>query len=189
MFFSGHFALLSKASNTFCILCQSYVHICCICNIYTIYDFFWSFCTPYICYAQTMDRDNPWIALLKVWIRALRGQSMDCPALAQSMDCATTHVTISVRTVEVVIFQCQKPPSRTASQNRLCRRRKDQGDWSRVRKRKSWLTFRLVKIRAIHWMACCVFVWHTINSSLQMIIIAMNYPGMSIEDTTEAFYC
>ena len=29
-----------------------------------------------ICYAQTMDRDNPWIALLKVWIRALRGQSM-----------------------------------------------------------------------------------------------------------------
>ena len=46
----------------------------------------------YICYAQTMDRDNPWIALLKVWIRALRGQSMDCPALARSMDCATTHV-------------------------------------------------------------------------------------------------
>ena len=32
----------------------------------------------YICYAQTMDRDNPWIALLKVWIRALRWQSMDC---------------------------------------------------------------------------------------------------------------
>ena len=30
-----------------------------------------------ICYAQTMDRDNPWIALLKVWIRALRGRSMD----------------------------------------------------------------------------------------------------------------
>ena len=23
-----------------------------------------------ICYAQTMDRDNPWIALPKVWIRA-----------------------------------------------------------------------------------------------------------------------
>ena len=26
----------------------------------------------YVCCAQTMDRDNPWIALLKVWIRALR---------------------------------------------------------------------------------------------------------------------
>ena len=25
-----------------------------------------------ICCAQTMDRDNPWIALPKVWIRALR---------------------------------------------------------------------------------------------------------------------
>ena len=45
-----------------------------------------------ICYAQTVDRDNPWIALLKVRIRALRGQSMDCPALERSMDCATTHV-------------------------------------------------------------------------------------------------
>ena len=28
--------------------------------------------TVYICCAQTMDRDNPWIALPKVWIRALR---------------------------------------------------------------------------------------------------------------------
>ena len=47
-----------------------------------------------------MDRDNPWIALLKVWIRALRGQSMDCTAPARSrMDCATTHVS-SVRTEE-----------------------------------------------------------------------------------------
>ena len=50
----------------------------------------------YTCYAQTMDRDNPWIALLKVWIRALRRQSMDCTALARSMDCATTHIS-SVR--------------------------------------------------------------------------------------------
>ena len=46
-------------------------------------------CLWYICYAQTMDRDNPWIALPKVWIRALCGQSMDCPALARSTDCAT----------------------------------------------------------------------------------------------------
>ena len=53
----------------------------------------------YICYAQTMDRDNPWIALLKVWILALRGQSMDYPALARSMDCATTHVS-SIRAKE-----------------------------------------------------------------------------------------
>ena len=30
-----------------------------------------------------MDRDNPWIALLKVRIRALCGQSMDCTALAR----------------------------------------------------------------------------------------------------------
>ena len=47
-----------------------------------------------------MDRDNPWIALLKVWIRALRGQSMDCTALAQSMDCATTRHASSVRAKE-----------------------------------------------------------------------------------------
>ena len=46
-----------------------------------------------------MDRDNPWIALLKVWIRALRGQSMDCSALARSMDCATTHAS-SIRAKE-----------------------------------------------------------------------------------------
>ena len=68
-----------------------------------------------------MDQDNPWIALLKVWIRALRGQSMDCPALARSMDCAATHVS-SVRVAEVVIFQCQKSGrlrSRTASQNAI----------------------------------------------------------------------
>ena len=49
-----------------------------------------------------MDRDNPWIALLKVWIRALRGQSMDCTALARSMVCATTHVKLSA--AEVVMF-------------------------------------------------------------------------------------
>ena len=47
-----------------------------------------------------MDRDNPWIAPLKVWIRALRGKSMDCTALAQSMDCATTRHTSSVRAKE-----------------------------------------------------------------------------------------
>ena len=47
--------------------------------------------SSHICYAQTIDRDNPWIALLKVWIRALRGQSMDCASAAQSMDCAITH--------------------------------------------------------------------------------------------------
>ena len=47
-----------------------------------------------------MDRDNPLIALLKVWIRVLRGQSMDCTALAQSVDCATTHAASSVRAKE-----------------------------------------------------------------------------------------
>ena len=46
-----------------------------------------------------MDRDNPWIALPKVWIRALRGQSMDCAALARSIDCTTTHAS-SVRAKE-----------------------------------------------------------------------------------------
>ena len=52
-----------------------------------------------------MDRDNPWIALPKVWIRALRRQSMDCPALARSTDCATrlsAHVSSRVR-LEVVM--------------------------------------------------------------------------------------
>ena len=39
-----------------------------------------------------MDRDNLWIALLKAWIRTLRGQSMDCTALGRSMDCAITHL-------------------------------------------------------------------------------------------------
>ena len=36
--------------------------------------------------------DNPWIALRKAWIRALRGQSV---ALAQSTDCAT-HTCVGV---------------------------------------------------------------------------------------------
>ena len=39
--------------------------------------------------------DNPWIALRKAWIRALRGQSVDCTALAQSTDCAT-HTCVRV---------------------------------------------------------------------------------------------
>ena len=47
-----------------------------------------------------MDWDNPWIVLLKVWISALRGQSMDCTAFAQSMDCATIHAASSVREKE-----------------------------------------------------------------------------------------
>ena len=42
----------------------------CKCHPYT-FQFFIYF-TFYICCAQTMDRDNPWIALPKVWIRALR---------------------------------------------------------------------------------------------------------------------
>ena len=33
----------------------------------------------YICWAQSMDSDNPRIALLKAWIHALRGQSTDRP--------------------------------------------------------------------------------------------------------------
>ena len=39
--------------------------------------------------------DNPWIALRKAWIRALRGQSVNCTALAQSTDCAT-HTCVRV---------------------------------------------------------------------------------------------
>ena len=90
-------------------------------------------------YGSVLCAGNLWIA-----------QHLRDPWIAQS------HMSLGVRAVEIVIFQCQKPPSTTASQNRLCRRRKEQGDWSRVRKRKSWLTFRLVKIRAI--------VWHTMFS-------------------------
>ena len=71
-----------------------------------------------MCYAQTMDRDNPWIALLKVWICALHGQSMDCAALARSMDRATTHVS-SIRAKE----------------------ERDQGDQSRERKGNRCLPF------------------------------------------------
>ena len=83
----------------------------CYHNIVTMF-----YCTAYVTtnspqvpihnsYAQTMDWDNPWIALLKVWIRALCGQSMDCPTFARSMDCATTHTHVSsVRAVEVVMF-------------------------------------------------------------------------------------
>ena len=53
-----------------------------------------------------MDRDNPWIAPLKVWIRALRGQSMDCTALAQSIDCATTrHAFVQKKKGSKVISQ------------------------------------------------------------------------------------
>ena len=36
-----------------------------------------------------MDLRNPWIALRKAWINALRGQSMDCARFGQSMDYAT----------------------------------------------------------------------------------------------------
>ena len=48
-----------------------------------------------------MDRDNPWIALLKAWIRALRGQSMDCTTLAQSTDCAA-HVFSRFRSLSML---------------------------------------------------------------------------------------
>ena len=37
-----------------------------------------------ICWAQSMDLDNPWIALLKAWIYALSGQSMDCPYITRN---------------------------------------------------------------------------------------------------------
>ena len=36
----------------------------------------------YICWAQSMDLCNPWIALCKPWIRTLHGQSMDCVPIA-----------------------------------------------------------------------------------------------------------
>ena len=35
----------------------------------------------YICWVQSMDLHNPWIALCKPWIRTLCGQSMDCALL------------------------------------------------------------------------------------------------------------
>ena len=34
--------------------------------------------TARICWDKSMNMDNPWIALLKAWIYALGGQSMDC---------------------------------------------------------------------------------------------------------------
>ena len=49
----------------------------------------------YICYVQTVDPGNPWIALLKKMdpcvICALHVQSMDWTNLAQSVDCTTTR--------------------------------------------------------------------------------------------------
>ena len=43
---------------------------------------------------------NPWIALLKAWIRTLHRQSVDCTTLAQSRDCAT-HMH-----VRACVFEC-----------------------------------------------------------------------------------
>ena len=67
----------------------------------------------YICWAQSMDLDNPWIVPLKAWIHALSRQSMDCPhgeysvrisTIVQSQDCMhyvrrpTWHGITSTRT-------------------------------------------------------------------------------------------
>ena len=56
----------------------------------------------YICWAQSMDLRNPWIALCKAWIHALHRRSMDRALFAQSWDCASCayavildHVTFS----------------------------------------------------------------------------------------------
>ena len=53
--------------------------------------------------------DNPWIALRKAWIRALRGQSVDCTALEQSTDCAThAHVrTVNCMSVEKCVLRTE----------------------------------------------------------------------------------
>ena len=55
---------------------------CSVCTVKTkrrrvnLVHFFEGYC---ICYAQSMDRDNPWIVPHKPWIRALHSQSADCP--------------------------------------------------------------------------------------------------------------
>ena len=53
----------------------------------------WSTCCQeyiiYLCYAQTVDRDNPWIALRKLRIHALRNNPWIVCANCGSMLCAT----------------------------------------------------------------------------------------------------
>ena len=45
----------------------------------------------YICWAQSMDSANPWIALRKVWVHAMRWQSQDCPYVQIAMqECICT---------------------------------------------------------------------------------------------------
>ena len=52
----------------------------------------------YVCWAQSMDSDNPWMELRKAWIHASRGQSIDCStnsarasAIAQNSECILMH--------------------------------------------------------------------------------------------------
>lgn len=47
------------------------------------------------CYVQTVDPDNSWIALLKVWIHALHEQSMDWVNLVRSVDYATIRIHVT----------------------------------------------------------------------------------------------
>ena len=35
-----------------------------------------------LCWAQSMDSDNPWMELRKAWVYASHGQSMHCPRIA-----------------------------------------------------------------------------------------------------------
>ena len=51
-----------------------------------------------ICWVQSMDLHNPWIALCKSWIRTLRGQSMDCGLIVYAhISIAHTIYVYSVR--------------------------------------------------------------------------------------------
>ena len=52
-------------------------------------------CGWYICWAQSMDSDNPWMELRKAWIQASHGPSMHCSAnsarastIVQTPECA-----------------------------------------------------------------------------------------------------
>ena len=47
------------------------------------------------CYEQTVDPNNSWITPLKVWIHALREQSMDWTNLVQSVDYATIRIRVT----------------------------------------------------------------------------------------------
>ena len=124
-----------------------------------------------------------------MWIRALRGQSMDCKALARSMDCATTH-TCQAFGSSAEVFMFDRKPAFEAdciTKSFVKKKKKVSKVIRKERKRNRGLPFGWRRQRRESTGMQCfrLAISLLISQAVILAILKNKNPGISIEDAAQ----